>query len=72
MRRRNHLSLITRVPSVAQDEDQIIKLGTITQIVDIFRLIPRQSTWKVGCIDNDGCSGAGGDDGGGGAGGAGL
>jgi hypothetical protein len=60
---------------VAQDEDQIIKLGTITQIIDIFRLIPRQSNWKVGCIDNDGCSGDGGDDGGGaggGAGGAGL
>jgi len=64
MKRRNHLSPISRVPSVAQDDDQIIKFGTITQIIDIFRLIPRQAPWKVGCIDNDGCTGTGGDAGG--------
>lgn len=66
MRRRNHLRPISRVPSVAQDDDQLIKFDLITRLIDIFRLIPRQTPWKVGCIDNDGCTGDGGDGGGGG------
>lgn len=72
MRRRNHLSPISRVPFLAEDGgNQIIKLDMLTRLIDIFRLIPRQMPWKVGCIDNEGCTGEGGG-GAGGAGGAGL
>lgn len=67
MKRRNHLSPISRMPHVAQDEDQIIKLGTISTIIDRFLLIGRQKPWGVGCWDSDGC---GGDDGGAAGGGA--